>query len=147
MGDVDDFEFELGPVSKEESDFRDELIRALFSPPPARKTAGNSTDDKYAAKKLAPRSEPFDGKTMPWGKYRGRPIDEVPPGYIGWIFERQMSGESMLSAEFGAALLCSLLRRLVAAVPQYRDVLKTFVGAAPQAQQTRRPIARPGDEF
>ena len=27
-------------------------------------------------------------KTMPWGKYKGEPLDAVPLGYIAWLFEQ-----------------------------------------------------------
>lgn len=34
---------------------------------------------------MTTRTKVFDGSTMPFGKYLGVPIDELPDGYLYWI--------------------------------------------------------------
>lgn len=35
--------------------------------------------------------------TLPWGKYRGRDVSDVPSGYLLWLVEQSNIGEPHLS--------------------------------------------------
>jgi uncharacterized protein (DUF3820 family) len=45
---------------------------------------------------------------MPWGKYKGRPLTEVPAGYLAWVLEECDN----VRGEFRRALELELIARL-----------------------------------
>ena len=40
----------------------------------------------------------MSGWTMPWGKHHGKPLAEVPAGYLAWVSEESGATESLKDA-------------------------------------------------
>ncbi len=82
----------------------------------------------------------FDGRTMPWGKYQGRPLEDVPIGYIGWLFERQLSGETAIPEDLARALFAAFMLQLEK-LPVYAKALRSLLDAIrPEHRPKGRPI-------
>lgn len=47
----------------------------------------------------APAARPSSGYAMPWGKHKGKPIDEVPADYLEWALKNASNLNDQLRAE------------------------------------------------
>lgn len=87
----------------------------------------------------------FDGRTMPWGKWQGTPLEQVPVQYVGWMFSEQLAGEMLLPDDLAAALLAAFLKQL-RKMPVYARELDAL-GRIPRAvDDGRRAPTVTGDE-
>jgi len=70
-------------------------------------------------------------KTMPWGKYKGEPLDEVPLGYVAWLFEQWLENPGKADARVALELFETFLDQ-VTEIPAFKDALGARVeGPAP----------------
>jgi hypothetical protein len=60
---------------------------------------------------------------MPWGKYRGYALYEIPISYLAWILERSGADSALQEA-----VASELLRRLAPRSAPQRDVLIALIG-------------------
>src|SRR5258708_18167830 len=68
---------------------------------------------------------------MPWGKYRGEPLDAVPLGYVAWLFEQWIENPGKADARVAVELFETFLDQ-VTEIPAFKEALGERVeGPAP----------------
>ena len=72
--------------------------------------------------------------TMPFGKYKNRPIDQVPSGYLDWLTTTE------LRDPLRAAVVAELGRRNGATTPKSAN-------SAPRVPSRQNPARRPAPEL
>jgi hypothetical protein len=65
---------------------------------------------------------------MPWGKFKGTPLDQIPLGYFAWQFE-QWEREPLRDQALADAMTAAFLRRL-GTVPGARETLQRMTQAS-----------------
>ena len=58
-----------------------------------------ATVDRATSNGHAPAARPTSGYAMPWGKHKGKPIDEVPADYLEWAIKNASNINDTLRAE------------------------------------------------
>src|SRR5262245_37965099 len=77
---------------------------------------------------------------MPWGKWRGKPLHEIPRGYLSWVLREATS----LSPDLRVAIQTALHGEVVVPQREPGDDTADLLGGAPASTTSPRPRGRKG---